>query len=94
MWIAVEYTHQITNAPGKLRKRATAGHLGFFQVNRSLITKMKGKTTVEYIGRFKKLCRSKLNGEKRINGLNAWAVGVVLYSGTNINPFQLQRMEK
>ena len=41
---------------------------------------MKGKTTVEYIGRFKKLCRSKLNGKKRINGINAWAVGVVLYS--------------
>lgn len=41
---------------------------------------MKGKTTVEYIGRFKKLCRSKLNGEKRNNGINAWAVGVVLYS--------------
>lgn len=41
---------------------------------------MKGKTTVEYIGRFKKLCRSKLNGKKRINGFNAWAVGVVLYS--------------
>lgn len=41
---------------------------------------MKGKTTVEYIGRFKKLCRSKLNGKKRINGINAWAVGVVLHS--------------
>lgn len=54
MWIAVEYTHQITNAPGKLRKTATARHLDFFQLNRSL--------------------------EKRINGINAWAVGVVLYS--------------
>lgn len=54
MWIAVENTHQITNAPGKLRKRATARHLDFFQLNRSL--------------------------EKRINGINAWAVGVVLYS--------------
>lgn len=54
MWIAVENTHQITNAPGKLRKRATARHLDFFQLNRSL--------------------------DKRINGINAWAVGVVLYS--------------
>ena len=54
MWIAVEYTHQITNAAGKLRKRATARHLEFFQLNRSL--------------------------EKRINGINSWAVGVVLYS--------------
>ena len=41
---------------------------------------MKGKTIVEYIGRFKKLCRSKLNGKKRINDINAWAVGVVLHS--------------
>ena len=79
-WIAVEYTYQITNAPRKLRKRATARYLDFFQLNRSLNTKMKGKTTVEYIGRFKKLCRSKLNVEKRINGINAWAVGVVAYS--------------
>ena len=41
---------------------------------------MKGTTTVEYIGRVKILCRSRLNGEKLINFINAWAVGVVPYS--------------
>ena len=43
--LAVEDTYQITNAPGKLRKRATARHLDIFQLNRSLNTKTKGKTT-------------------------------------------------
>ena len=45
-----------------------------------LSTKVKGKVTVEYIGRVKKLCGSKPNGGNRIKGINVWAVGVVRYS--------------
>ncbi|XP_068684628.1 uncharacterized protein [Montipora foliosa] len=41
---------------------------------------MKGKITSEYIRRVKKLCRSKLHGGNLIDGINAWAVGVVRYS--------------
>ena len=41
---------------------------------------MKGKITLEYIRRFKKLCRSKLSGGNLIDSINTWAVGVVHYS--------------
>ena len=41
---------------------------------------MKGKITLEYIRRVKKLCRSKHNGGNLIDGINTWALGVVRYS--------------
>ena len=55
-------------------------YLGILQLDQTLRTKMKGKITSEYIRRDKKLCRSKLNGEKLIDGINTWAVVVVRYS--------------
>ena len=55
-------------------------YLGILQLDQTLNTKMKGKITSEYIRRVKKLCRSKLNGENLIDGINTWAVGVVRYS--------------
>ena len=55
-------------------------YLGILQLDRTLNTKMKGKITSEYIRRFKKLCRSKLNGGNLICGINTWAVGVVRYT--------------
>ena len=53
---------------------------GILQLDQTLNTKMKGKITSEYIRRFKKLCRSKLNGGNLIDGINTWAVSVVCYT--------------
>ena len=55
-------------------------YLGILQLDRTLNTKMKGKVTLEYIRRVKKLCRSKLNGGNLIDGFNTWVVVVVRYS--------------
>ena len=55
-------------------------YLGILQLDQTLNTKMKGKITLEYIRRVKKLCSSKLNGGNLIDGINTWAVGVVHYS--------------
>ena len=55
-------------------------YLGILQLDQNLNTKMKVKIISKYIRRFKKLCRSKLNGGNLIGGINTWAVGVVRYS--------------
>ena len=41
---------------------------------------MKDKFTTGYIRKVKKLCKSKLNRGYLRHGLNAWAIGVVLYN--------------
>ena len=54
---------------------------------------MKGKITSEYIRRVKKLCRSRLDGGNLIDGINAWAVGVVHYSA-GIVDWTMEKIEK
>ena len=46
-------------------------YLGILQLDVTLNTKMKNKTTSEYVRRVKKLCRLKLNGVNMISGINA-----------------------
>ena len=55
-------------------------YLGILQLDQTLYTKMKGKITLKYIRRVKKLCKSKLNGGNVVDGINTLAVGVVHYS--------------
>ena len=54
-------------------------YLGILQLDTLLGNKMKRKIRDEYYRRVKKLNRSKLNGGNLINGLNAWAIGIVRY---------------
>ena len=55
-------------------------YLVMLQLDQTLITKMKGKITLEYIRKVKELCRSKLNARDLIDGINTWALGVICYS--------------
>ena len=41
---------------------------------------MKESIGNEYIRRVKLICKSNLNTEKFISGMNAWAIGVMRYS--------------
>ena len=55
-------------------------YLGVLELDQILNTKMKERITSEYVRRVKKLCRSKLNGENLVSGINAWAVAAIRYS--------------
>ena len=56
-------------------------YLGVLQWDRMMNKEMKKKIRTEYIRRVKKICKSKLNAGNFITGLNAWAIGVIRYSG-------------
>ena len=56
-------------------------YLGIPQLDKILNKDMKENIRNEYIRRVKLICKSKLNAGNFISGMNAWAIGVMRYSG-------------
>ena len=68
---------------GKVIKSLRAGesykYLGILEADEFLEEKMKLNVSKEYIGRIRKVLRSKLNGGNLVRGFNTWAVSLLRY---------------
>ena len=71
-------------------------YLGVLQLDKILYKDMKENIRNEYIRRVKLICKSKLNAGNFISGMNAWAIGVMRYSGGIIDwtKEELQDMDR
>ena len=56
-------------------------YLGVLQLDKVMNMEMKESIRNEYIRRVKLICKSKLYAGNFITGMNAWAIGVMRYSG-------------
>ena len=69
---------------GKVIKSLQEGerykYLGILEEDKVLEEKMKLNVSKEYIGRLRKVLKSKLNGGNLVRGINAWAVSLLRYS--------------
>ena len=55
-------------------------YLGFLEADKFLEERMKLNVSKEYIGRLRKVLKSKLNGGNLVRGVNTWAVSLIRYS--------------
>ena len=55
-------------------------YLGILKADKVLEEKMKLNVSKEYIGRLRKVLKSKLNGGNLVRGVNIWAVSLLRYS--------------
>ena len=53
---------------------------------------MKERLSKEYVGRVKKVIRSKLNGGNMVKAINSWAVSLLRYSGGVVKWTKLELM--
>ena len=69
---------------GKVIKSLQEGesykYLGILEADNFLEEKMKLNVSKEYIRRFQKVLKAKLNGENLVLGINTWAVSLLRYS--------------
>ena len=56
-------------------------YLGVLQLDKTMNKEMKENIGNEYIRRVKLICKLNLNAGNFISGINAWAIGVMRYSG-------------
>ena len=69
--------------PDKIRtlgENETYKYLGILEANTIKQVKMKDKIPKEYLGRTRKLLKTKLSSRNLIKGINTWAVSLVRYS--------------
>ena len=60
-------------------------YLGVLQLDKTTNKEMKENIENEYVKRVKLICKSNLNAENFISGLNVWAIGVMWYNGRIID---------
>ena len=74
---------------GKVIKSLQEGesykHLEISEPDKLLEEKMKLNVSKEYIGRLRKVLKSKLNGGNLVHGVNTWAVSLLRYSAAFIS---------
>ena len=60
-------------------------YIGILEADKFLEEKMKLNVSKEYIGRLRKVLKSKLNGGNLVCGINTWAVSLLRYSATFVS---------
>ena len=74
---------------GKVIKSLQEGesykYLGILEADKFLEEKMKLNVWKEYIGRLRKILKSKLNGGNLVQGVNTWAVSLLRYSAVFVS---------
>ena len=63
-----------------LQQSESSKYLGILGAAKFLEEKMKLNDSKEYIGRLRKVLKSKLNGGNLVCGVNTWAVSLLRYS--------------
>ena len=71
-------------------------YLGVLQLDKTMNKELKENIGNEYIGIVKLICKSNLNAENFISGMNAGVIGVIRYSGGIIDwtKEELQDMDR
>ena len=59
-------------------------YLGILEADKFLEKKMKLNVSKEYIRRFRKVLKTKLNGGNIVRGVNTWAVSLLRYSAEKL----------
>ena len=74
---------------GKVIKSLQGGesykYLEILEADKFLEGKMKLNVSKEYIGRLRKILKSKLNGGNLVQGVNTWAVSLLRYSAVFVS---------
>ena len=68
-----------------IQEGASYKYLGILEADKFLEEKMKLTVLKEYIRRFRKVLKSKLNGGNLVRGVNAWAVSLLRYSAAFVS---------
>ena len=79
-----------------LQEGETYKYLGILQADKCLEEKMKVNYSKEYIRRFRKVLKSKLNGWNLVRGINTWAVSLLRYSAAFVSwrKIELQAIDR
>ena len=79
-----------------LQEGETYKYLGILQADKCLEEKMKVNYSKEYIRRFRKVLKSKLNGRNLVRGVNTWAVSLLRYSAAFVSwrKIELQAIDR
>lgn len=63
-----------------MKNQETYKYLGFVQSKRNEHKKIKQALKVEFLGRVRKICKSRLNGKNLVKAINTYAVSTLTYS--------------